>query len=60
MLTYSGQGDLEPVRRSDAHPRYFAASALAEYLARVAEPESRLRERSAALRRRPRRAGKPL
>jgi DNA-binding transcriptional ArsR family regulator len=42
------------------NPRYFAADALAAYLARVAEPESRLRERSAALRRRPRRAGKPL
>ena len=42
------------------NPRYFAADALAAYLARVAEPESRLRDRSAALRRRPRRAGKPL
>ena len=41
------------------NPRYFAADALAAYLSRVAEPESRLRERSAALRRRPRRAGKP-
>jgi len=42
------------------NPRYFAADARAAYLSRVAEPESRLRERSAALRRRPRRAGKPL
>jgi DNA-binding transcriptional ArsR family regulator len=42
------------------NPRYFAADALAAYLARVAEPESWLRERIAALRRRPRRAGKPL
>ncbi len=42
------------------NPRYFAADALAAYLARVAEPESQLRERSGALRRRPRRAGKPL
>ena len=42
------------------NPRYFAADALAAYLARVAEPESRLRARSAVLRRRPRRSGKPL
>ena len=42
------------------NPRYFAADALAAYLARVAEPEGRLRERIAGLRRRPRRAGKPL
>jgi len=42
------------------NPRYFAADALAHYLGRLAEPESGLRERSAALRRRPRRAGKPL
>ena len=42
-----------PVGRTRVYqlnPRYFAADALAEYLARVAEPESRLRERSAALR----------
>ncbi len=42
------------------NPRYFAADALEAYLARLAEPEGRLRERTAALRRRPRRAGKPL
>jgi DNA-binding transcriptional ArsR family regulator len=41
-------------------PRYFASDALAAYLARLAEPEGRLRERTATLRRRPRRAGKPL
>ena len=42
------------------NPRHFAAEALAAYLARLAEPESWLRQRSAGLRRRPRRAGKPL
>jgi DNA-binding transcriptional ArsR family regulator len=42
------------------NPRYFAADALAAYLARLAEPEARLADRAADLRRRPRRAGKPL
>jgi len=42
------------------NPRYFAADALAAYLARLAEPEGGLRERTATLRRRPRRAGKAL
>jgi DNA-binding transcriptional ArsR family regulator len=42
------------------NPRYFAADALAHYLWRLTEPESGLRERSAGLRRRPRRTGKPL
>jgi hypothetical protein len=42
------------------NPRYFAADALAAYLLRLVEPEGQLRARTAALRRRPRRAGKPL
>lgn len=42
------------------NPRYFARAELASYLKRLAEPESVLRERIAALRRRPRRTGKPL
>lgn len=42
------------------NPRYFAAAALGEFLRRLAEPEADLRDRVAALRRRPRRTGKPL
>jgi DNA-binding transcriptional ArsR family regulator len=42
------------------NPRYFAAAALHAFLRRLAEPETRLRKRVAALRRRPRRTGKPL
>jgi DNA-binding transcriptional ArsR family regulator len=52
-----------PVGRTRVYqlnPRYFAADTLAVYLARLAEPENGLRERAKALRRRPRRAGKPL
>jgi DNA-binding transcriptional ArsR family regulator len=41
-------------------PRYFAFDALQGFLARLAEPESDLRARIAALRRRPRHTGKPL
>jgi DNA-binding transcriptional ArsR family regulator len=41
-------------------PRYFAHEALAAYLGRLLEPEAELRERAGRLRRRPRRAGKPL
>ncbi len=41
-------------------PRYFAAEELAAYLARLVEGEPELRAAVAALRRRPRRAGKPL
>ena len=40
-------------------PRYFAFDALQSYLARLAEPETDLRARVAALRRRPRLTGKP-
>jgi len=42
------------------NPRYFAAGALAAYLGRLAEPEEPFKARISALRRRPRRAGKPL
>ena len=41
-------------------PRFFAFDALQRFLARLAEPEVQLRARVAALRRRPRRSGKPL
>lgn len=42
------------------NPRYFAARELGQYLKRLANVESGLLERTAKLRRRPRRAGKPL
>jgi DNA-binding transcriptional ArsR family regulator len=41
-------------------PRYFARDALRKYLVRLAEPETRLQSSIEALRRRPRRTGKPL
>src|SRR6266542_6793373 len=40
-------------------PRYFARDALRRFLARLTEPELDLRQRVAALRRRPRRTGTP-
>lgn len=42
------------------NPRYFARDELQRYLLRLAEPETALRARVTALRRRPRRTGKPL
>ena len=42
------------------NPRYFARDALEKLLTRLAEPENRLHARVEALRRRPRRTGKPL
>jgi DNA-binding FadR family transcriptional regulator len=42
------------------NPRYFAKDELKTYLRRLAEPESTLMRRIEALRRRPRRTGKPL
>lgn len=42
------------------NPRYFAADELQTYLLRLTEPEEDLRRRVEALRRRPRRTGKPL
>jgi predicted ArsR family transcriptional regulator len=41
-------------------PTYFAARELGQYLARLADADPLLRARVAALRRRPRRTGKPL
>lgn len=41
-------------------PRYFAKESLQQFLRRLLEPEAELRTRVAALRRRPRRTGKPL
>lgn len=41
-------------------PRYFAREELQRYLLRLVEAEDELRTRTAALRRRPRRSGKPL
>jgi DNA-binding transcriptional ArsR family regulator len=42
------------------NPTYFARTELDRYLLRLTEPETSLRARVAQLRRRPRRAGKPL
>ena len=42
------------------NPRYFALKELRAYLSRLAESERKLGKRVAALRRRPRRTGKPL
>ena len=42
------------------NPSYFARKELEDYLRRLAEPESELQGRIAGLRKRPRRAGKPL
>ena len=41
------------------NPRYFAKDALEQFLERLSEPETELRRRLEALRRRPRRTGKP-
>ena len=41
-------------------PRYFARDALKQFLRRLTEPEIGLQKQVAALRRRPRRTGKPL
>ena len=41
-------------------PNYFARAELQSYLRRLVEPEAKLVRRIAALRRRPRRTGKPL
>ena len=41
-------------------PRYFARQELSAYLSRLSDADADLRERTAQLRRRPRRTGKPL
>ena len=41
-------------------PRYFAFEDLERYLRKIAGPEAELQRRISALRRRPRRTGKPL
>ncbi len=48
------------MRLYQLNPRYFAADALLAYLSRLVEPDEQLRDRTAGLRRRPRRAGKSL
>lgn len=47
-------------RQVQLNPVYFARDELRAYLARLAEADVGLRSAAAALRRRPRRAGKPL
>jgi hypothetical protein len=42
------------------NPRYFAAETLRAFLLRLTEPEVDLRNRVSAIRKRPRRSGKPL
>jgi len=42
------------------NPRYFACAELTQFLLRLTEPEDELRQRVEAMRRRPRRTGKPL
>ena len=42
------------------NPRYFVAEALRAFLLRLTEPEVELRDRVSAIRKRPRRTGKPL
>jgi DNA-binding GntR family transcriptional regulator len=42
------------------NPRYFGRKELEAFLSRIAEADTELRQRTAELRRRPRRAGKPL
>lgn len=42
------------------NPGHFARAELEAYLSKLSEPESELRSRISAFRRRPRRAGKPL
>jgi DNA-binding transcriptional ArsR family regulator len=42
------------------NPRYFARQELIAYLSRLSDADPDLRERTAQLRRRPRRTGKPL
>ena len=47
-------------RSYSLNPRYFAIAELEAFLSRIAQADTDLRQRTASLRRRPRRAGKPL
>lgn len=47
-------------RTYQLNPRYFARTELTEYLSRLVQAEPELRSRIESVRRRPRRAGKPL
>ena len=47
-------------RSYSLNPRYFAIAELEAFLSRIAQADTELRQRTAGLRRRPRRAGKPL
>lgn len=49
-----------PIRLYDLHPRYFARDELRRYLTRLSEGAPDLVKAVTALRRRPRREGKPL
>ena len=58
-----GRGAGRVVGRSRVYtlnPAYFAKRELEAYLSRLADGDAELRERTGQLRRRPRRAGKPL
>ncbi len=47
-------------RSYQINPRYFAVKELEAYMARLLEPESKLKQRAAQLRKRPRQTGKRL
>jgi hypothetical protein len=47
-------------RLVELNPRYFAAEALRAFLLRLSDPEVELRRRVSAIRKRPRRTGKPV
>jgi DNA-binding transcriptional ArsR family regulator len=47
-------------RSFQINPRYFAVKELVAYLARLLEPESKLKQRAALIRKRPRQTGKRL
>jgi hypothetical protein len=49
-----------PMRSYTLNPRYFGLTELEAFLARLAEADADLRQRTSELRRTPRRAGKPL
>jgi len=57
LVTVRSAGRTQLVR---LNPRYFARVEFERYLLRLAEPEADLQRQIAALRRRPRRPGKPV